>query len=145
MIKPILVSILLLFALAHGYAAANSGYEPSKVVYDISTGDPEELGHLLDRAALLQDIYGNDPFDASIVLVVHEDAIPHLVATESGNALLRRARDLVMGEVIEIRLCGASARLQGYDASHFPSYVSIVPMADAEIVQLQLQGYAYLR
>jgi hypothetical protein len=35
--------------------------------------------------------------------------------------------------------------MQGYKSTDFPSFVKVVPMADAEIVMLQQQGYAYLR
>ena len=118
---------------------------PSKVVYDVSNADPDELNRLLDRASLLQIMYGNDPFDASIVLVVHEGAIPLFVKTNDKHGqLMQRAVSLTAGEIIEFRLCGASARMQGFGESNFHEFVTMVPMADAEIVQLQQDGYAYL-
>ena len=138
--------LLLLLAFGCGTALAQSGYAPSKVVYDVSSPQVGELDLLIDRAALLQKLYGNDPFDASIVFVIHEGAIPHFARDVAGNAaLLQRARDLSLGEIIEFRLCQASARMQGFDAGDFPDFIAIVPMADAEIVRLQQQGYAYLR
>jgi intracellular sulfur oxidation DsrE/DsrF family protein len=145
MLRLILISILFLPTLYCVSKDAQSDYAPSKVVYDISANDLAELNRLLDRAALLQDLYGNNPFDASIVLVVHEGAIPRFARTGTASPLLQRMRDLVLAEVIEVRLCGASARLQGYGDNDFPAFVTIVPMADAEIVHLQRQGYAYLR
>ncbi len=140
-----LVSILLLF-LVCDVAAAQSGYTPSKVVYDVSTADAGELNRLLDRASLLQIMYGNDPFDASIVLVVHEGAIPLFArADDKSGQLMQRAQSLTAAEIIQFRLCRASARLQGFTESDFHGFVTVVPMADAEIVQLQRDGYAYLR
>jgi intracellular sulfur oxidation DsrE/DsrF family protein len=58
---------------------------------------------------------------------------------------MRRAESLTLGEITEFRLCSASARLQGFDAGDFPAFVKLVPMADAELVRLQGEGYAYLK
>ena len=139
-----LVSALLLISLSLAFAPARSEYLPSKVVYDVSTPDPEELNRLLDRAALLQIMYDNDPFEASIVLVIHEGAVP-LFARGEHERLMQRTASLAVAEIIEFRLCRASARMQGYDTSDFHEFVTVVPMADAEIVQLQREDYAYLR
>ena len=146
MSRHLSIYLLLLLSFPIGAAMADPEYTPSRVVYDISSGDESRLHHLLDRAGLLQKLYGNDPFEASIVLVIHEDAIPKFSSTDAGNrALINRARDFALGEVIEFRLCRASARLQGFDDADFADFIRIVPMADAEIVQMQQQGYAYLR
>lgn len=122
-------------------------YSPAKVIYDVSNPESTVLNHILDRASLLQNIYSNNPFEASIIIVVHEGAIP-LFAKSSQSAqqeLMRRANSLTMGEIIEFRLCRASAKMQGFEQQDFPDFVKIVPMADAEIVKLQNEGYAYLR
>jgi len=121
-----LLSILLFLSLlCSGVAAAQSEYRPSKFVYDISSADSDQLHHLLDRAGLLQIMYGNDPFEASIVLVVHEGAIPLFASAKGGHKhLIQRAESLTAGEVIEFRLCSASARLQGFDAADFPEFVA---------------------
>jgi intracellular sulfur oxidation DsrE/DsrF family protein len=140
------ISILLFLSLVCGVTAARSEYLPSKAVYDVSTASPEELNRLLDRVSLLQIMYGNDPFDASIVLVVHEGAIPLFARADHKLAqLMQRAASLTAAEIIEFRLCGASARLQGFGDKDFHGFVTLIPMADAEIVQLQQDGYAYLR
>ena len=141
-----LILIFLFLTLCCGITTARSEYLPSKVVYDVSTGDPDALSRLLDRVSLLQIMYGNDPFDASIVLVAHEGAIPLFAKTRNKYAqLMQRAESLIAGEVIEFRLCGTSARLQGFGENDFHGFITLVPMADAEIVRLQQDGYAYLR
>ncbi|KPJ94640.1 MAG: hypothetical protein AMJ55_06075 [Gammaproteobacteria bacterium SG8_15] len=140
--------IILLLALT---AIANAGeqvsYAPSKVVYDISTPDPEALGHIFDRVNMLQNVYQNDPFEASIVLVIHEGAIPLFSAKDKAiqRELMQRARGLSMGEIIKFRVCKASAAMQGFKKNDLQDFVLMVPMADAEIVKLQQEGYAYLR
>ncbi|HSH30875.1 MAG TPA: hypothetical protein VK971_13285, partial [Thiohalobacter sp.] len=50
-------------------------YAPHKVVYDISVGSVEQFEGVLDRASYLNNLYGADPFDASIVLVLHGNEI----------------------------------------------------------------------
>ncbi len=141
--------LIALLALAFGAVASageQSGYAPGKVVYDFSHPDTQELKNILDRASVLQNIYGNNPFESSIVIVVHEAAIPLFARrNQDGHAdLMRRAAGLAMGEVIEFRLCRMSARMQGLGDGDFQEFVTMIPMADAELVRLQRSGYAYL-
>ncbi len=127
--------------------AAETLYDPDKVVYDLSSSDPSVLSGLLDRAGALQRLYGNDPFEASIVFVVHEGALPLFArgAPAFQAELMQRAESLALGEVVQFRLCEMSARSQGLEPDAFPSFARQVPMADAELVRLQHAGYAYLR
>ena len=128
-------------------AQADSVYRPDKVVYDLSSPDPKALENLLDRVGALQSIYGNDLFEASIVIVVHEGALPLFARHESRfqKQLMQRAESLALGEIIRFRLCEMSARIQGLRTEDFPAFTVWVPMADAEIVHLQHSGHAYLR
>lgn len=123
-------------------------YAPDKVVYDVSSEDPVLLNNILDRVSLLQNIYDNNPFEASIVIVVHEGAIP-LFKTDKNHkkvpGLMDRARSLTMGEIIQFRICEASARMQKINKIDLHDFITMVPMADAEIIALQHSGYAYLR
>lgn len=144
-----LVSIVVSLFVLSTYVNADEQpeYAPAKVVYDISTGDPKALAHIFDRVSLLQNIYQNDPFEASIVLVIHEEAIPLFGSNDRNKhpELMLRARSLSLGEIIKFRVCKASADMQGYKRSDIQEFVSMVPMADAEIIRLQREGYAYLR
>lgn len=122
-------------------------YAPTKVVYDVFSGSESKLANIIDRVSMLQNLYGVNPFDASIVVVIHGDAIP-IFATRNLDKyenLMRRVHSLTLSEVIEFRLCGASAKVRGYNAQDFHGFVSVVPMADAEIVRLQHDGYAYMQ
>ena len=148
MIARIVAFLYLLVAFAAMVNAEGQvAYAPAKVVYDLSSPDPKALEHILDRASMLQNIYQNDPFEASIVFVIHEGAIPLFGNNEKNQypELMLRARSLSMGEVIQFRVCKASASMQGYKKADIQDFVSMVPMADAEIVRLQHEGYAYLR
>lgn len=145
--RVLLLGTLLCGNAATAIAAEESAYTPSRVVYDVATPDAAELGRILDRASLLQNLYGNDPLSASVVVVLHEGAIP--LFAKSGQRqvpeLLQRADSLAQGEVVQFRVCAASARMQGFGEEDFAEFVTLVPMADAEIVRLQNAGYAYLR
>jgi len=122
-------------------------YKPSKVVYDLSDADLDGVNHILDRVSMLQNVYANNSFEASIIIVIHEGAIPLFSkkGKKQNAVLVQRAYNLTLGEIIQFRLCAASARMQGFKKNNFRKFITIVPMADAEIVRLQNSGYAYLR
>lgn len=146
--NALFVLLALYFSFSAPLARADgvTTYAPSRVVYDVSTSDPAALGGILDRAVLLQDLWGNDPFESTIVVVIHEGAVPHFAqAGQDNGALLDRARGLALGGIIHFRLCRASARMQGFEDGDFPDFIDMVPMADAEIVHLEQSGFAYLR
>jgi intracellular sulfur oxidation DsrE/DsrF family protein len=78
-------------------------YKPQKVVYDVTTGKLEIMDHVLDRASYLSIITGADPFDQSIVLVLHGSAIKFFAIRNTGayQNMLERAESLVSGEVFK--------------------------------------------
>ncbi len=123
-------------------------YKPLKVVYDVTTGDPEVLAHVLDRVSYLSKITGADPFDQSIVLVLH-GASPALFAIEHYDryqALQRRAQSLTVGNLVTIRMCKLAAEGLGYRPEDIQGFVEMVPMGDAEIVRLQYEEHhAYMQ
>jgi len=143
----IIVALMLALTAAPVPAAEQTGYAPAKVVYDVTSGDPGKLANILDRVSMLQNLYGSDPFAASIVIVIHSDAIPLFAkrGRKHRQDLANRAQGLTLGKVIQFRLCQASAKMQGYNRSDFNDFIELVPMADAEIVRLQHDGYAYLQ
>lgn len=147
MAKTKLIILLLLILFQSVGLAETTPYQPSKVVYDISDPDPKILGMMLDRASMLQNIYQNDVFDSSIVFVIHEGAVPLFGKKEKNRYqdIMRRAHGLAQGEIIQFRICKASAAMQGYKEGDIQDFVQVVPMADAEIIKLQKEGYAYLR
>ena len=122
-------------------------YKPQKVLYDLISGKPSRIKNILDRVSMLQNLYGTDPFDASIVVVVHGNAIDVFATknTEKYRGLMTRAASLTQSGVITFRMCGASAKLRGLGAKDIHGFVTMAPMADAEIVRLQKDGYAYMQ
>ena len=128
--------------------ASGLRYQPQKVVYDLSSGDENALTSMLDRVSYLSTLYGNDPFDMSVVIMVHGNAIPFFTRErfEKYRDVMHRAQSLAVGNAIEFRMCQAAARVQGLSPADIHGFVSMVPMADAEIIRLQSEeGYAYMQ
>ena len=127
--------------------AIEKEYSKQKVVYDVTSGSVADITSVLDRVSLLSQLNGADPFENKIVIVLHGKAIPlfarkHLAKYKE---LMLRAQSLSIGDVIEFRMCGTSARLQGFKPDDFHGFITLVPMADAEIIDLQDQGFAYMQ
>lgn len=149
------VSASLLASVVHsqdtpwGTAAAPvAGYAPQKVVYDIIAASEQEFSNVLDRMYALNVEYGSDPYDAVIIAVLRGPEIRFFDVRNfpQHEDLVRRAQALTSGGVIEFRICMHTAKSMGLDAEHFHGFIDMVPLGDAEIIQLQVeQGYAYSR
>jgi intracellular sulfur oxidation DsrE/DsrF family protein len=151
---------LLLLAVMHaGSAAANDSpwggskvidtqYKPQKVVYDVAVNSVEKVTSVLDRASYLSKITGADPFDSSIILVLHGSEIDYFSIKNYNKhkALMQRAQSLVESEVLKIRMCRIAAQGHGYEPEDIHGFVEMVPMGDAEIIRLQNEeNHAYMR
>ena len=123
-------------------------YQPGKVIYDFTSGDPEQLATMLDRLGYLYKFYAADPLYSSIVVIIHGEAIPFFAVRNLNKhrGLMVHARSMTAGTSIEFRMCAAAAKVMGYKPEHIHGFVQMVPMADAEIIRLQQEeDYAYLR
>ena len=122
-------------------------YSKQKVVYDVSVKTVEQLGNVLDRASYLSILNEADPFDSKIVIVLHGDEIGFFAIRDYGKYgdLMARAQSLTVGGVVDIRMCRAAAKRRGFEAQDIHGFVTMVPMADAEIAELQKQGFAYMQ
>ena len=128
---------------------AHRSYKPEKVVFDVTTGDEKALSNILDRVALLDRLYGADPFSESIVIVLHGNSIPYFAVKNFSRyrELVTRAESLTLTDTIHFRLCQAAAKARyGLRPQDIHGFIKMVPMADAEIIRLQREeGYAYMR
>ena len=155
---PVLIPILFFSILSTTYAdntapwghgkLTDTEYKPQKVVYDVTTGKLDTMDHVLDRASYLSTITGADPFDQSIVLVIHGSAIKFFAIENTGKfrQLLERAESLVSGEVLKLKMCKLAAEAQGFEPEDIHGFVELVPMGDAEIIRLQYEeDHAYMQ
>ena len=123
-------------------------YKPQKVVYDVAVSSVEKMTSVLDRASYLSKITGADPFDSSIVLVLHGGEIDFFAIKhyQKHKELMQRAQSLVESEVLQIRMCRIAAQGHGYEPEDIHGFVKMVPMGDAEIIRLQNEeNHAYMR
>jgi hypothetical protein len=123
-------------------------YKPQKVVYDVTTGKLEVMDHVLDRGSYLSNISGADPFEQSIVLVIHGAAIKFFAIenTAQYKAMMQRAESLVSSDVLKIKMCKIAAEAKGYKAEDIHGFVEMIPMGDAEIIRLQYEeNHAYMQ
>lgn len=127
--------------------AIEKEYSKQKVVYDVAVGTVAAMTSVLDRASFLSQLNGADPFDSKIVIVLHGNEIPFFALKNFAKykALMERAQSLSVGGVIEFRMCRVAARGHGFQPEDIHGFVTLVPMADAEIIALQHVGFAYMR
>ena len=149
-IDSFLYAVILMAAEAPwGIASViESEYIPQNVVYDVSVNSIEKMSSVLDRASYLSKITGADPFDSSIILVLHGGEIDFFAIknTQKYRDLMQRAQSLVQSEVLKIRMCQIAAQGHGYEAEDIQGFVKMVPMGDAEIIRLQNEeNHAYMR
>jgi len=123
-------------------------YKPQKVVYDVHVKTVEAVESVLDRASYLSTITGADPFDQSIVLVLHGQELSFFAIKnyEKHQDLMRRAQSLVESEALSIKMCKIAAQSQGFSPEDIHGFVEMIPMGDAEIIRLQYEeGHAYMQ
>ena len=131
-----------------GAGEIETEYKPQKVVYDVAVKSIEKMTSVLDRARYLSKITGADPFDSSIILVLHGDEIDFFAIKnyQQYKELMQRAQSLVDSEVLQIRMCRIAAQGHGYEPRDIHGFVNMVPMGDAEIIRLQNEeNHAYMR
>ncbi|HHJ36129.1 MAG TPA: hypothetical protein ENJ87_10235 [Gammaproteobacteria bacterium] len=123
-------------------------YKPQKVVYDVHVETVGQVKSVLDRASHLSKITGADPFDQSIVLVLHGPELNFFAIKNYSKYkdLMQRAQSLVESEALKIKMCKIAAAGQGYEPEDIHGFIEMVPMGDAEIIRLQYEeGHAYMQ
>lgn len=132
-----------------GHASASDiDYRPHKVIYDVSATSLAAFTNVLDRVSYLNTLYQADPFESSIILVLHGNEIPYFAIENYAKhkALMTRAKSLEDSGNIQFRMCKLAAQAHGFKPEDIHGFVKIVPMADAEIVRLQQeQNHAYMQ
>ncbi|MBK6741918.1 MAG: DsrE family protein [Hydrogenophilales bacterium] len=157
MIRTALFSTLLLFAAMATQAAPEAPwgraksveqtYAKQRVVYDVAVGAESAMRSVISRAQLLLGLNGSDPFENKVVIVLHGNEIPFFAIKNlfEYRDLMQRAQGATLSGLVEFRMCRLAAEGFGLKAEDIHGFVTLVPMADAEIVRLQQEGYAYMR
>ena len=131
-----------------GAKLTETEYKPQKVVYDVHVKTVAKMESVLDRASYLSTITGADPFEQSIVLVLHGPELRFFAIEnyKKHKDLMHRAQSLVESEALSIKMCTIAAQSQGYSPEHIHGFIEMVPMGDAEIIRLQYEeAHAYMQ
>lgn len=153
LLASLLLPASLVLATEHnapwGHARLDEiAYKPQKVVYDVAVSSVSVFTHVLDRISYLNTIYQADPFESSIVVVLHGNEIPFFAIKnyDKYKDLMSRARSLENSGNIQFRMCKLAAEGQGFKPGDIHGFVEMVPMADAEIIRLQQEEHhAYMQ
>lgn len=131
-----------------GAGVAHTEYKPQKVVYDVHVSTVAKVESVLDRASHLSTITGADPFDQSIILVLHGPELNFFAIQnyDRYKDLMHRAQSLVASEALTIKMCKIAAVGQGHQPEDIHGFVEMIPMGDAEIIRLQYEeAHAYMQ
>jgi intracellular sulfur oxidation DsrE/DsrF family protein len=113
-----------------------------KIVIQVSSADEAARNSALSNAAHLQESYGAD--NVHIVIVAYGPGLS-LLTQESPQA--KKIKSLIMQD-IEVNACGNTIKKITKQSGKEPVLVSgveIVPTGAGRIVELQENGYSYIR
>lgn len=127
--------------------AVEQTYANQKAVYDVMVNSESAMRSVISRAQLLLALNGSDPFENKVVIVLHGNEIPYFAIKNltEHEELMQRAQSATQSGLVEFRMCKLAAEAYGFHPEDIHGFVTLVPMADAEIVRLQQEGYAYMR
>jgi len=123
-------------------------YKPQKAVYDVSVSSVAALTSVINRVSYLNTVYNADPFASSIVVVLHGKEIPFFGIKNYAKykTIMDRAQSLQDSGNIQFRMCKIAAEVHGFKPKDIHGFVEMIPMADAEIIRLQLEeNHAYMQ
>ena len=146
--------LIITFSLAsaHAFAAEEltPEYEEPQVVFDFYFDDPKHIGSALYwvRATinpLLDEPYNMAPEMMDVVVMIHGTEIVTLAKHnyEKYKESVERMR-YYHSLGVEFRACRLAATDYDYLADDLYDFVTLVPSAPTDLVQLQMQGYALL-
>lgn len=136
-IKPILLVLLLTMS-----AFAQAGEVKNKLVIQVSTDDPRTQKIALNNAVNMQKLYGMD--NIVIEIVAYGPGLG-LLTRKSGQA--SRVESLALQD-IQFSACGNTMKKVAKKSGKTPVLlegVDQVTAGVARIMELQQQGYAYIR
>ncbi len=141
LLKPFLLLMLSSMLMFSAQLSADS-HTKNKLVIQVSTDDPRTQKIALNNAVNLQKLYGID--NITIEIVAYGPGLG-LMTTKSGQA--DRVTSLAMQD-ITFSACGNTMKKVAEKSGKMPELlegVGQVTAGVARIMELQQQGYAYIR
>jgi intracellular sulfur oxidation DsrE/DsrF family protein len=136
-LKPVLLALLLAMT-----SFAQAGDVKNKLVIQVSTDDPRTQKIALNNAVNMQKFYGTD--NIVIEIVAYGPGLG-LLTQKSGQA--SRVESLALQD-IHFSACGNTMKTVAEKSAKMPELlegVGRVTAGVARIMELQQQGYAYIR
>jgi len=140
-VKPFLLLMLSSMLMFSAQLSADS-HTKNKIVIQVSTDDPRTQKIALNNAVNMQKLYGIDNID--IEIVAYGPGLG-LLTSKSGQA--SRMTSLAMQD-ITFSACGNTMKKVAKKSGKMPELlegVDQVTAGVARIMELQQQGYAYIR
>jgi intracellular sulfur oxidation DsrE/DsrF family protein len=140
-LKPLLFMMLSSMLMFSAQLSADS-HTKNKIVIQVSTDDPRTQKIALNNAVNMQKLYGIDNID--IEIVAYGPGLG-LLTSKSGQA--SRVTSLAMQD-ITFSACGNTMKKVAEKSGKMPELlegVGQVTAGVARIMELQQQGYAYIR
>jgi intracellular sulfur oxidation DsrE/DsrF family protein len=140
-LKPLLLMMLGSMLMFSAQLSADS-HTKNKIVIQVSTDDPRTQKIALNNAVNMQKLYGIDNID--IEIVAYGPGLG-LLTSKSGQA--SRVTSLAMQD-ITFSACGNTMKKVAEKSGKMPELlegVGQVTAGVARIMELQQQGYAYIR
>ena len=140
--KKIFSTMILAVLLAFSAISSASAHTKNKIVIQVSTDDPRTQKIALNNAVNMQKMYGIDNIEIEIVAYG-----PGLGLLTSKSSQASRVTSLAMQD-ITFSACGNTMKKVAEKSGKMPELldgVGQVTAGVARIMELQQQGYAYIR
>jgi len=144
----LMVSLLVGPNLSYAAEVITPEYEEPKVVFDFFFEDPKHIASALywlrsTISPLYEEPYNMAPEMMDIVVMIHGTEIVALAKhnyPQYQESVERMKYYHALG--VEFRACSLAAKDYNYQPEDLYDFVSLVPSAPTDLVQLQMQGYA---
>ncbi|SFV54521.1 FIG00538184: hypothetical protein [hydrothermal vent metagenome] len=142
----LLLFILISFVMAETEFAEPkpSLMNPRKFIFPITTGDENEISHVLSSASNVIKFYGVDKCE--VVIVCYSQGIKAVLkkAHFFDKDIQKRVRSLMTYDV-EFIACGNTMQTYKIEKKELIDNVEVVTAGIVELIERELRGYIYIR
>jgi intracellular sulfur oxidation DsrE/DsrF family protein len=140
---------LALLSMAFASAAAAADGKPHHIAIQIDQSDPQTMNMVLNNATNVIEYYRDKNEDVSLDIVAYGPGLTMLRAdTSPVQDRIRRLKDMVFPGKIQFSACNNTKqgmeKAEGHAISVLPE-VTIVPSGVVHLMELQEQGWSYVR
>jgi len=117
---------------------------PRQFIFPITSGDENQISHVLSSASNVMKFYG--PEKCEIIIVCYSQGIKTVLAKAYffDKDIQKRVRSLMTYDV-EFIACGNTMKTYGIDKKELLKGVEIVTAGIVELIERQRSGWTYIR